>query len=43
MIYGAQAPHPIIEIDTITHRDNPIMQVAFLEEHVVDLFESGII
>lgn len=34
--YGAQAPHPIIEIDTITHRDNPIMQVAFpcREEHV---------
>ena len=34
--YGAQAPHPIIEIDTVIHRDNPIFQVAFpcREEHV---------
>ncbi len=27
--YGAQAPHPIIEIDTVTHRNNPIFQAAF--------------
>ena len=34
--YGAQAPHPIIEIDTVLHRNDPIMQVAFpcREEHV---------
>lgn len=34
--YGAQAPHPIIEIDTIMHRNDPIFQVAFpcREEHV---------
>ena len=34
--YGPQNPHPIIEIDTITHRDNPIYQVAFpcREEHI---------
>ena len=34
--YGAQAPHPIIEIDTIMHRNNPIFQLAFpcREEHV---------
>lgn len=34
--YGAQAPHPIIRIETISHRNNPIMQVAFpcREEHV---------
>ncbi len=34
--YGPQNPHPIIEIDLITYRDNPIYQVAFpcREEHV---------
>ena len=34
--YGPQNPHPIIKIDTITHRDDPIFQVAFpcREEHV---------
>lgn len=34
--YGAQAPHPIIEIDCITHRNNSIYQTAFpcREEHV---------
>lgn len=34
--YGAQAPHPIIEIDMVTHRNNPIFQAAFpcREEHV---------
>ena len=34
--YGPQNPHPIIKIDTITHRDNPIYQVAFpcREEHI---------
>ena len=34
--YGAKAPHPIIEIDTVLHRNDPIMQVAFpcREEHV---------
>lgn len=34
--YGPQGPHPIIEIDAITHRDNPIFQVAFpcREEHI---------
>ena len=34
--YGAQAPHPIIEINTIMHRNNPIFQAAFpcREEHL---------
>lgn len=34
--YGPQAPHPIIKIDCITHRNNPIYQTAFpcREEHV---------
>lgn len=34
--YGAAAPHPIIEVDAIMHRDSPIFQVAFpcREEHV---------
>ena len=34
--YGPQNPHPIIKIDTITHRDDPIFQIAFpcREEHV---------
>lgn len=34
--YGEQALHPIIEIDTIMHRNNPIFQAAFpcREEHV---------
>lgn len=34
--YGHVAPHPIIEVDTILHRNNPIYQTAFpcREEHV---------
>lgn len=34
--YGEQAPHPIIKIDTILHRNDPLFQVAFpcREEHV---------
>lgn len=34
--YGPQNPHPIIEIDTITHRNDPIFQIAFpcKEEHI---------
>lgn len=34
--YGAQSPHPIIEIDTVLHRNDPIFQVAFpcREEHL---------
>lgn len=34
--YGPQNLHPIIEINTITHRDNPIFQIAFpcREEHI---------
>lgn len=34
--YGEQAPHPIIEIDCISHRNKPIYQTAFpcREEHV---------
>lgn len=34
--YGAQAPHPIIKIDCVTHRDNPLYQIAFpcREEHL---------
>lgn len=27
--YGKQAPHPIIQIDVVTHRNDPIFQVAF--------------
>lgn len=36
--YGAQAPHPIIEVDTVMHRNNPIYQTAFpcREEHVTN-------
>ena len=36
--YGAHNPHPIIEIDCITHRDDPIYQTAFpcREEHVTN-------
>lgn len=34
--YGAKAPHPVIKIERVLHRNNPIMQVAFpcREEHV---------
>lgn len=34
--YGEAAPHPIIEVDCITHRNNAIYQTAFpcREEHV---------
>lgn len=34
--YGSVAPHPIIEVDAIMHRNNPIYQTAFpcREEHV---------
>lgn len=34
--YGAKASHPVIKIDAITHRNNPIFQAAFpcREEHV---------
>lgn len=34
--YGSVAPHPIIEVDVIMHRNNPIYQTAFpcREEHV---------
>src|SRR5699024_8591539 len=34
--YGPKNPHPIIEINTVLHRNNPIMQVAFpcREEHL---------
>lgn len=36
--YGKQAPHPIVEIDCITHRNNPIYQTAFPceEEHLTN-------
>ena len=36
--YGKQAPHPIMEIDAITHRNNPIYQTAFPceEEHLTN-------
>lgn len=36
--YGKQAPQPIIEIDAITHRNNPIYQTAFPceEEHLTN-------
>lgn len=34
--YGSVGPHPIMEVDVITHRNNPIYQTAFpcREEHV---------
>ena len=34
--YGGVAPHPIIEVDAIMHRDDPIFQIAFpcREEHL---------
>ena len=34
--YGSVGPHPIIEVDVITHRNNPIYQTAFpcREEHI---------
>lgn len=34
--YGHVAPHPIIEVDAVMHRNNPIYQTAFpcREEHV---------
>lgn len=34
--YGEQAPHPIIKIDTILHRNDPLFQVTFpcREEHI---------
>lgn len=34
--YGPQNPHPIIKVETITHRNDPIFQVAFpcREEHL---------
>ncbi len=34
--YGSQAPHPIIEVSCVLHRNNPIYQTAFpcREEHV---------
>lgn len=33
--YGEKAPHPVIHVETILHRNDPIMQVAFpcKEEH----------
>ncbi len=36
--YGKQAPHPIIEVSAITHRNNPIYQTAFPceEEHLAN-------
>jgi len=36
--YGRRAPHPIIRIDTVLHRNNPILQVAFpcREEHLTN-------
>ena len=36
--YGGQAPHPIIEIDAIMHRNDPIYQTAFpcAEEHLTN-------
>lgn len=36
--YGGVAPHPYIEVDVITHRNNPIFQVAFpcREEHLAN-------
>src|SRR5690606_25929266 len=36
--YGKQAPQPIIEIDCITHRNNPIYETAFPceEEHLTN-------
>lgn len=34
--YGSADPHPIIEVDTIMHRNDPIFQIAFpcREEHL---------
>ena len=34
--YGSVGPHPIMEVDVITHRNNPIYQTAFpcREEHI---------
>lgn len=36
--YGGQAPHPVIEIDAIMHRNNPIYETAFPcpEEHLTN-------
>jgi 2,5-furandicarboxylate decarboxylase 1 len=36
--YGKQAPHPIMEIEAITHRNNPIYETAFPceEEHLTN-------
>lgn len=36
--YGGQAPHPIIEIDAVMHRNNPIFETAFpcAEEHLTN-------
>ncbi len=36
--YGEKALHPIIEVDTVMHRNNPIYQVAFpcREEHLTN-------
>ncbi len=36
--YGPQNPHPIIKVNTITHRNDPIFQVAFpcREEHIAN-------
>jgi 2,5-furandicarboxylate decarboxylase 1 len=36
--YGKRAPHPIIQIDVVTHRNDPIFQVAFpcREEHLTN-------
>ncbi|HZJ99300.1 MAG TPA: UbiD family decarboxylase, partial [Tissierellaceae bacterium] len=36
--YGEQAPHPVIEIDAVMHRNNPIFQTAFpcSEEHLTN-------
>lgn len=36
--YGGQGPHPIIEIDAIMHRNNPIFETAFpcAEEHLTN-------
>ncbi len=36
--YGGVGPHPYMEVDVITHRNNPIFQVAFpcREEHLAN-------
>ena len=36
--YGGVGPHPYVEVDVITHRNNPIFQVAFpcREEHLTN-------